>query len=99
MEDSMKIQVSLETEGQEPRVVRISPLAIIGWERKTGSKISDLGNGLALTDVATMAYEQVRLEGLVDMSLSQDDWLRSVVSLDPVVESPSQPGEAPSDAS
>jgi phosphoribosylformimino-5-aminoimidazole carboxamide ribonucleotide (ProFAR) isomerase len=95
----MKIQVSLETEGQEPRVVRISPMAIIGWERETGHKISDLANGLALTDVATMTYVQVRLEGQVDMSLSQEDWLRSVVSLDPVVDSPAQPGEAPSDAS
>lgn len=88
----MKIQVSLEVEGQEPRLVRISPMAIIGWEKATRQKISDLGNGLALGDVAHMTWEQVRLEGGVDASLDMEDWLRSVVSLDPVVETPTPPG-------
>jgi hypothetical protein len=96
----VKIQVSVEVRGQEPRTVRITPMAIIGWERQTGKRLSDLGDGMSLSDVSVMTYEQVRLQGEIPEGLSMDGWLASLDALDPVAaEVPESPGQDLSDAS
>lgn len=77
----MKMKMRVEYhDGSEVRLT-VSPLAIIGWEKRTGKKMTDLGGGgVSMGDMVTMAYEQVRLSGGTD-----DDyevWAASLADID-----------------
>ena len=88
----MKLSVSIDR-GEGPEVVKVSPLAFIGWERMSGRRMSDLaGGGLGMLDLAQLAMEQERLEGK-DTPATVEEYLAGVEQLDPEVEDPTQPGK------
>ena len=63
----MKMRLVIEYEDATTDTVTVSPLAIIGWEKLSGRRMTDLasdsGGGMGMADMCQMAYEQVRLEG------------------------------------
>ena len=86
----MKLTVSVDR-GAGPELIKVTPLAFIGWEKLSGRKMSELASGgLGMTDLAQLAMEQQRLEGL-DVPSTVEDYLKDVEELDPVVEDPTQP--------
>lgn len=89
----MKISVTLERQGEET-TVKVSPLAFIGWEHRTGRKMSDLASkGLGMEDLAILAMEQERLQG-AEVPETVEEWLGQVDDLSPVIADPTQPAEA-----
>lgn len=83
----MKITVKVDY-GHGPQVVTASPLAIIGWEKENRTKISNLAsNGIGVTDLAELAYRQLKLEGKVTVSL--EEFERELVDIDPIADDPS----------
>lgn len=88
----MKLTVSVDR-GAGPTEVKVSPLAFIGWERLSGRKMSELAQGgLGMLDLAQLAMEQQRLEG-VEVPDTVELYLADVEELDPVVQDPTQPPE------
>ena len=85
----MKVSVAVEAMDGTTRTVRVTPLAIIGWERATGRKLSDLGNSIGMEEIARLAWEQERLTDPDGTPDSVDKWLANVADLDPIT------GDAP----
>lgn len=57
--------------------VAVAPMALIGWERWSGRRMSDLSDkGFGLEDMCRMAYEQVRLSG--GTTAEFDAWVTTV---------------------
>ena len=80
----MRVAIDVESIDGTRRTVRVTPLAIIGWERATGRKLSDLGTSIGMEEIARLAWEQERLtdpEGTAD---TVDKWLATVADLDPI---------------
>jgi hypothetical protein len=80
----VKITVAVDY-GKGSEIVTASPMAIIGWEKENGTKISNLASeGIGLSDLAELAYRQLKLEGKVTGTL--DEFERSLIDLDPVMD-------------
>jgi hypothetical protein len=94
-----KIEVRV-VRGDAERTVRITPLAVLGWEKDTGRRLSDLSAGMGIGDMSIMAMTQERLEGLTEAT-KVEEWLVGVDELGPADEAapaPSTPTEpGPSD--
>lgn len=56
---------------------------IVNWERKTKRRASDLANGVAMEDLAYLAFEASKMAGIV-CPIVFDDFIDSLVSLDVV---------------
>lgn len=82
----MQLKMNVTTDsGSE--VVSIRPKAIVGWELKNGRKISDLANGIGMSDMAWLAWRQLADNG---QTAPFDDWLGTVVDVEPIVEDPTE---------
>ena len=80
----MKVAIVVEAVDGTTRTVRVTPLAIIGWERATGRKLSDLGSSIGMEEIARLAWEQERLSDPDGTADSVDKWLATVTDLDPI---------------
>lgn len=66
--------------------VSTTPRAIIEWERKTKSKISDLSKGIGLEDMAMLAWFALGSPG------SFNDFMDSLIDVEPMAdENPNLP--------
>jgi hypothetical protein len=84
----VKLSITVETlEGDRTTVV-VTPGAIILWERATKRRLSDLAEGVAMEDMARLAWEQLRLEKVT--ALSFDDWWKTLADVE-------EPREVPFD--
>jgi hypothetical protein len=54
---------------------------IIAWERKFKRKVSQLGEGIGMEDLAFMAFECCKQNGIV-VSPVFDDYIKTLVSID-----------------
>lgn len=79
----MNLTLLAALDGADPVAVRIGPPGLIGWERMSGKRITDLQDGIALTDMAQMVYAQTRPEG------DFDTWLERLTTLE-VQDDPTQ---------
>ena len=85
----LKMQITTTTES---KLVAIRPRAIVGWELKHGKKISDLANGIGVSDMSWLAWKQLQDE--LSTTMSYDDWLESLIDIEPQVEeNPTVPAE------
>lgn len=89
----MKITVAFDT-GEGERERAISPRAVIGWELETHQKMSDFATGIAMSDLATMLFLQMKADG--DAPATKTELIDSLVDIGPKVESPTSPEEDPS---
>lgn len=78
----MRAGIEIEyTDGTKVEVSAIIP-DFVAWERHTGRKASDLSTGMAVEDLAYLAYSAVT-RGRSDRP-TFDEWLGNVAALDPV---------------
>lgn len=63
---------------------------ITQWERKYKAKASQLAAGIGMEDLAFLAYESAKANGLV-VPVVFDDWLRQVRTLEVVENEPARP--------
>lgn len=79
----MKIPLALEFTDGSTKTITPSPMAIIGWERWSGRKMTDLASdagGMAMGDMVRMAWEQARLEGLTEEDF--EPWATTLADID-----------------
>jgi len=89
----VKLRLSIDV-GDGPEEVEAGPAAIIMWERATKRRMSDLGDGVAMEDLARLAWEQLRIEKRTAEKF--DDWIRNLLDLDEATADPLAHGrEAP----
>jgi hypothetical protein len=94
----MKVTINVDQDGKQ-RSIKCSPLALIGWERTTKRKLSQLqSGGMGLEDLAIMGYEQEKLAHQTEAK-SVEEWLDGVEDINPEVEDPTSPDAAASDES
>ena len=85
--------------GNGPEEVTTSLWAIVAWERKYKTKASQLAQGVAIEDLAYLAYESLRAEKRTVPAVF-DDFLRKCVAPPEIVSSEARPtkGEADDDS-
>lgn len=75
----MKLVIGIDR-GEGMETVSTTPRAIIEWERKTKSKISNLSNGIGLEDLAMLAWFTLGTPG------SFNDFMDSLVDVEPLAD-------------
>lgn len=86
----MRVTIRYETADDGQEVSRpISPRAMVAWELFTKSKVSNLGQGIAVQDLVTMLWEQMRVDG--DAPATKAELLNSLTNIDIDVQAPNQP--------
>jgi hypothetical protein len=87
----MKIPLTVEYADGTTEDITPSPMAIIGWEKWSGRKMTDLtsdSGGIGMGDMVFMAWEQVRLSGRTTEEF--DHWATSLADINPK-ENPEDP--------
>lgn len=80
---SMKLTTSDGT-----RTITSRPRTIVQWEAKTGKKWTDLAEGVAMSDLAWIAWRQLTDEGSTTVTF--DDWLDDLSNLTPTIVDPTE---------
>lgn len=90
----MKLRIRVDI-GDGPYEVETNLWVITQWERKFRRKISDLGAGVGIEDLAFMAHIASQQENIV-VPVVLDDFIKKLVTLDVVTEGeePERPTEA-----
>lgn len=77
------MQLDIEVDlGEGPFTVQTNLWVIVQWERRFKRKASDLANGAGAEDIAYMAYEACRNQGIVVPALF-DDFVKRAKSIQP----------------
>ena len=84
----MKLNIKYD-QGDGEKVKRITPAAIVGWETRNKRKVSDLGDGMGVTDLVNLLLEQLKVEGETPGTTA--DFAKTLVDIDPEVETPTLP--------
>lgn len=78
------MQLTLKVDaGDGEFIVTTNLWVITQWERKYKSKASQLADGIGMEDLAFLAYESAKVNGLV-VPVVFDDWLKQVRTLEVV---------------
>ena len=90
------MQLTLKvTTDQTTYEVKTTLYVIISWERKFKQKASNLANGVGLEDLAFMAFESCKVNG-ISVPAVFDDYVKRLVSIEVVSDEPTNPtDEAP----
>ena len=90
------MQLDIEVDlGEGPFTVQTNLWVIVQWERRFKRKASDLANGVGLEDVAYMAYEACRSNGITVPAVFDDFCKKASVSTSGEVETPGPTVSAP----
>lgn len=85
------MQLTLRVDaGDGPFTVTTSLWVIAQWERKYRTKASQLAEGIGMEDLAFLAYEAAKQNGIVVPAVF-DDFLKSVRTLELVEDDPIRP--------
>ena len=76
----MQLTIKL-TFADSEQIVTTNLMTIVAWERKFKRKASQIGDGIGIEDLAYMAYEASRQNGIVVPALL-DDYIKSLVNLE-----------------
>jgi len=77
----MELSIDVDL-GEGPFTVTTNLWVIVQWERKYKRKASDLANGAGMEDIAFMAYEACRANGVVVPAVF-DDYVKRAKSITP----------------
>ena len=89
----MKMRFKVEFADATTKEVTITPLAIIGWEKWSGRRMSDMGSegsGVGMGDMCRMTWEQLHLQ---DDAADWDEWIKDVADIEGVDEDPTPSGD------
>ena len=81
----LTMQVTTTTGKQK---IKIRPKAIVGWELKNNKKISELGQGIGMSDMAWLAWRQLTDQGSI--SVTYDEYLDTLEEVEPIVDDPTE---------
>jgi hypothetical protein len=79
-------------DGKQTLIVGVR--AQVGWELRTKRKISDIANGLAITDIVGLLYEQLKVDDNLPIGAVNDLTLAGLLQDINPVETPSDPTDA-----
>jgi hypothetical protein len=90
------MQLTLKvTTDQTTYEVKTNLYVIIAWERKFKQKASNLATGVGLEDLAFMAFESCKVNG-ISVPAVFDDYVKRLVAIEVVTDEPTNPtSEAP----
>jgi hypothetical protein len=90
------MQLNIEVDlGEGPFTVTTNLWVIVQWERRFKRKASDLANGTGMEDIAYMAYEACKTNGITVPAVF-DDFVKRAKSITPgEVETPTPTDPAP----
>jgi len=90
------MQLNIEVDlGEGPFTVTTNLWVIVQWERRFKRKASDLANGTGMEDIAYMAYEACKANGITVPAVF-DDFVKRAKSIVPgEVETPTPTDPAP----
>jgi len=90
------MQLTLKvTTDQTTYEVKTNLYVIIAWERKFKQKASNLATGVGLEDLAFMAFESCKING-IPVPAVFDDYVKKLVNIEVVSDEPTNPtNEAP----
>ena len=90
------MQLTLKvTTDQTTYEVKTNLYVIISWERKFKQKASNLASGVGLEDLAFMAFESCKING-ISVPAIFDDYVKHLVNIEVVTDEPTNPtNEAP----
>jgi hypothetical protein len=92
----MKLTLRVDT-GEGPYEINTNLAVIVAWERKYRRKASDLAQGIGMEDLAYLAYEASKRNGVV-VPIEFDKFIDKLITLDVVSEEPENPTDpAPTD--
>lgn len=74
----ISLTITTTTETYE---VRLNPRAQIGWEQRFNKSLSELGNGITMTELFGMGYEATRWAGKT-VPAKFEDWVENLVDID-----------------
>lgn len=78
------MQITLKlTFADSEQIVKTNLMTIVAWERKYKRKVSQIGDGIGIEDLAYLAWEASRSSGIV-VPASLDDYIKSLVNLEVV---------------
>lgn len=80
----MKIPLTVEFADGTTATIVPTPMAIIGWEKWSGRRMSDLASssgGMGMGDMIRMAWEQYRLEGKTTEEF--EPWATTLTDVNP----------------
>jgi hypothetical protein len=80
--------------GNEKQTLVVGVRAQVGWELRTKRKISDIANGLAITDIVGLLYEQLKVDDNLPVGAVNDLTLAGLLHDINPVEVPSDPTAA-----
>lgn len=90
----MKLRLRAEFHDGHAEEVTVSPLAIIGWEKWSGRRMSSMASdegGIGMSDMVWMAWEQTRLQqGTTD---EYETWAALLADLEAVDETTPTSGD------
>jgi hypothetical protein len=92
------MQLTLKIDqGDGPYQVNTNLYVVVQWERKFKRKASDLANGVGMEDIAYMAWQASKMNGVV-VPAEFDKFVEKCVTLEVISEEPPTPFvQAPSD--
>lgn len=85
----MKLKLEV-TEQSGTYTVETNLFVIIAWERKFKRKISDLGSGIGMEDLAFMAFECCKQNNIA-VPLTFDDYIKRLVNIEVLDDEPVNP--------
>lgn len=88
----MKLQIQYHTTQGEAHLVTTNLATIVAWERRFKRKAVDMAQGIGLEDLAFLAYEASRQNGIT-VPATLDDFIAKVddISLTDETANPTQP--------
>jgi hypothetical protein len=85
----MKLTLEV-TEKETTYTVTTNLYVIIAWERKFKRKISELSTGIGMEDLAFMAFECCKQQGIT-VPVVFDDYIKTLVNIDVLDDDPVNP--------
>lgn len=86
----MQLSIKVTPYEGDSYTITTNLFVIIAWERKFKRKASELAQGIAMEDLAFMAYEACKQMGVV-VPIVFDDYVRSIENLAFVGDEPENP--------
>lgn len=86
----IRLTITTKTETYE---VRTTPQANMAWETRFSKSMSDMANGISMTEIYGMAYEATKAAMKV-VPAKFEDWIKDLVDVDIDMDEPENPTDA-----
>lgn len=86
----MQLTIEVQPVDGDPYTVTTNLYVIVAWERKYKRKASELASGIAMEDMAFMAFESCKQSGITVPAVF-DDYVKRIQNIKFVGEEPENP--------